>query len=109
MRKSIVTGIAALLVFSLGASASAVAASPSQFDKYSISVSFADLNVQNAAGAKVLYARLRAAAESVCGVKPYSETKSLTLRAASKKCYAETLDEAVADIDSEALQQIHAS
>jgi len=109
MKKSIVAGIAALVVFSLGTSASAVAASQSQFEENSISVSFADLNIQKAAGAKVLYTRLRSAAESVCNVRPYSEIGSLARLAKAKKCYAKTLDKAVKNIDSEALRQIHAS
>ena len=61
MKKSIVVGITALVVCGLGVSASAVAASPSQFNDGAISVSFADLNIQNAAGAQVLYTRLQRA------------------------------------------------
>ena len=107
MKKSIVTGIAALVVFGLGASASAVAASPSQFNDGSISVSFADLNIQNTDGARALYTRLKRATESVCSLESYSEAGSLKRVSQTEQCYAETLDNAVAKIDSAALRKIH--
>ena len=109
MKKTNVLGTVALLVFGLGVSASAVAALPSQFDDGSISVSFADLNIHNAAGARVLYTRLQRATKSVCGVESYSEAGSLSRVSQAKQCYAETLDEAVAKIDSAALAAIHTS
>lgn len=109
MKKSIVTGIVALVVVGLGASTSAVAASPSQFEESKISVSYADLNIQNAAGAKVLYSRLQRAAESVCDVKSYYESGSLARFTKSKQCYTKALDKAVVRIDSDALTKIHAS
>ncbi len=109
MKKSIVVGITALFVCGLGVSASAVAASPSQFNDGAISVSFADLNIQNAAGAKVLYTRLQQASKSVCNLESYRELGSLSRVAEAQACYADTLDEAVAKIDSAALQAIHSS
>lgn len=109
MKKSIVTGIVALVVVGLGASTSAVAASPSQFEESKISVSYADLNIQNAAGAKVLYSRLQRAAESVCGMKSYYEYGSLTRLTIARQCYTKALDKAVVRIDSDALTKIHAS
>lgn len=109
MKKTNVLGTVALIVFGLGASASAIAASPSQFDSAAVSVSFADLNIQNAAGAKVLYGRLQQASEAVCNVESYRELGSLSRLAEVKACYAETLDEAVAKIDSAALAEIHSS
>jgi UrcA family protein len=109
MKKTNVLGTVALLVFGLGASASAIAASSSQFDSAAVSVSFADLNIQNAAGAKVLYGRLQQASEAVCNVKSYRELGSLSRLAKVEACYEETLDEAVAKIDSAALAAIHSS
>ena len=109
MKKTNVLGTVALLVFGLGASASAIAASPSQFDNGAVSVSFADLNIQNSAGAKVLYGRLQQASEAVCNVGSYRELGSLSRVAEVETCYAQTLDEAVAKIDSAALAEIHSS
>lgn len=109
MKKTMVTSIAALVVFGLSASTSAIAASPSQFEDGSISVSFADLNIQNSAGAKVLYSRLRHASKSVCNLESFRELGSLARVAEAEACYSETLDEAVAKIDSDALRAIHSS
>ena len=109
MKKTTLTGIAALVVLGLGTSSTAIAASPSQFDDSSVSVSFADLNIQNSAGAKVLYSRLQQASESVCNVESYRELGSLSRVAQAQSCYVETLDEAIAKIDSAALQAIHSS
>ena len=109
MKKSIVVGITALVVCGLGASASAVAASPSQFDDGAISVSFADLNIQNSAGARVLYSRLQRATKSVCNLESYRELGSLLRVSQAEQCYTETLDNAVAKIDSAALREIHKS
>ena len=109
MKKTKITSIAALVVFALSASASAIAATPSQFEDGSISVSFADLNIQNSAGAKVLYSRLQRASKSVCNLESFRELGSLSRVAEAEACYAETLDEAVAKIDSDELQAIHSS
>lgn len=107
MRKTIVLGTAALFV--LGFGTSAIAAAPSQFDDAGISVSFTDLNINNTAGAKVLYSRLQRASESVCNVESFRELGSLSRVAQAEKCYRETLDKAVARINSAALKKIHSS
>jgi UrcA family protein len=109
MNKTMVTGIAALVVFGLSASATAIAATPNQFESGAITVSFADLNIQNTAGAKVLYSRLQQASESVCNLKSYRELGSLSRLAKARACYVEKLDKAVANIDSAALQAVHSS
>ena len=112
MKKSIVTGIVALVVIGFGASAPAVASPQSQLEESKISVSYADLNIQNAAGAKALYSRLQRAAESVCDVKSYYEFGSLPAASRltkARQCYADALDKAVVRIDSDALTKIHAS
>ena len=59
-----------ILLVALGLPLTAYAAAPSHFDDVSVKVSYADLNIDNAAGAKVLYSRLRDAAEQVCGLGP---------------------------------------
>ncbi len=109
MKRPIVVGITALVVCGLGISASAAAGLPSQFEDSAVTVSFADLNIQNTAGARVLYSRLQRATKSVCGLKSYRELGSLSRVSQAKQCYTETLDEAVTKIDSAALQEIHRS
>ena len=105
MRKIIVAVLSALL---LAAFAAPAHASSSPLGA-SISVSFVDLNIHNEAGAKVLYGRLQSAAASVCELDTFRELGSLARVADAESCFAETLDKAVARIDSDALKKIHAS
>ena len=107
MRKTIVLGTAALCV--LGFGTTAIAASPSQLDDSAVSVSYADLNIDNAAGAKVLYSRLQRASETVCNVQSYRELGSLSRVAQADQCYSETLNKAVSKINSAELRKIHSS
>ncbi len=109
MKKSIVTGIAALVVLGLGASASALAASPSQLSVRSVQVSFSDLNINSDAGAQVLYKRLRNASEKACSISNSAATKPVGAVRDSRLCYASALGNAVSKIDSDALSKIHAS
>ncbi len=96
-----VIGLALLLVASAG--------TPSQLDTISVKVSYDDLNINSEAGARVLYARLQSASERVCGVGSILEKGSLSATHGAKTCYLETLDEAVVEIDSDALTSIHKS
>lgn len=107
MRKLIVVGTSALLI--LGFGTKAIAASPSQFYDGEISVSYSDLNVDSAAGAKVLYTRLQQASATVCNVESFRELGSLSRVAQAERCYRETLSKAVAKINSAALKKIHSS
>ena len=107
MRKTIVAGVSALALTALALPA--VSATPSQFDNARISVSFADLNIDNEAGARALYGRLQQASASVCNMDSYRELGSLAAVAKAEACYTATLDEAVAKIGSEALKKIHSS
>jgi len=109
MKKSIVTGIVALVVFGLGASASAVAASPSQLNVRSVQVSFADLNINSDDGAKALYRRLQNASEKACLISSSGATQPVGAVRDSKLCYASVLGNAVAKINSAALSKIHTS
>ncbi len=109
MKKSIVTGIVALVVFGLGASAPAVAASPSQLSVLSVQVSFSDLNINSVAGAQALYKRLQNASEKACSISNSGATKPVGAVRDSRLCYASALGNAVSKIDSDALSKIHAS
>ena len=85
-----------------------VVASPAyEVESDTIKVSFADLNINHEAGAKVLYRRLQQASEEACSVDTFQRLGSLELLAKTKECYEETLDEVVAEINSSALQEIH--
>ena len=106
MKKIAVPGIAALVAMSVTAPA---IANTTQVDESTVSVSYADLNIHNDAGARVLYARLKNASAAVCNVDSYLELGSLARVADTEACYSATLDEAVAEIESDALRKIHSS
>ena len=108
MKKSIVTGIVALVVVGLGASASAVAAPPSQLSVRSVQVSFADLNINSDEGAQALYRRLQNASEKACSSSNSGAIKPVAALRDAKLCYASALSSAVAKIDNDALSRIHA-
>ena len=69
-----------------------------------VTVRYTDLNLNTSAGIDSLYARLRAAARGVCGV---GERRALVEAMASKACYRETLEAAVANVKSPALSSLH--
>ena len=84
-----------------------LAAAPSHIDDISVTVSYADLNINREAGAKVLYARLQRASERVCDIGPFFGLGSVAAKADAKACYEEALTTAVEEIDSDALGRIH--
>lgn len=107
--KTLRLGIASVVILGLGVSGTAVADSSDQIETDAVSVSFADLNIHNDAGARVLYARLKQASEQVCEVASYWEAGSVSRLQEAKACYFEAMDDAVAEIDSDALRKIHTS
>lgn len=109
VRKYIVLGVTTILIAGLGLSPAAIAAAPSQLEDHAISVSYADLDIKNAAGAKVLYVRLQRASRSVCGLNEVRSVGSLNQLTHAKQCYRAALDKAVAKIDSKALEELHDS
>lgn len=100
--------VALLAVLGVGAPAIVLAASPSQFDTNSITVSYADLNIESAEGARVLYTRLKRASREACDVHTLTVAGSVRRVAQAQACYREALSEAVEEIDSDALTKIHA-
>ena len=98
----------ASMVLFLASMANVVAGPGQESDDEEITVSYADLNIANEAGAKVLYRRLKSAAKEACGVESLHNHGSVTGMAVALECYEETLDELVAEIDSAPLQEIHA-
>jgi UrcA family protein len=72
-------------------------------DVPSKTVRFADLNVTNQAGAKVLYNRIRAAALDVCG---RSASTDPIMRPAAHACIEKAIDKAVKDVNAPALTSL---
>ena len=85
-----------------------LAAAPTQFGDVSVKVSYADLDIDSKAGAKVLYTRLKRASEEVCGIQSHVINGSLAATSKARTCFRETLEATVEKIDSDALSEIHA-
>ena len=73
----------------------------------SVAVSYADLDLADPAGARVLYARLRSAAREACDYD--RSVRDLQRLAAHKDCYDRALNKAVHGVDSERLHALHAA
>jgi UrcA family protein len=73
----------------------------------SIKVSYADLDISDAAGARTLYARIKSAAREACGPEP----AVLDLRDAAgyNACYEQAVAKAVNRVGSEQLHALHAA
>lgn len=108
MKKTGFKAIAALVI-GTGFLASAVAAPPSLYETVTVKVKYADLNIENQAGAEVLYQRLKSAAEEACGFDSHSKERSRVQDRTAKECFNDTLTQAVDEINSVALSTIHTS
>ena len=109
MKKRTGFGLLVAISFGLSLPLTALAASPSHIDTAAVNVSFADLNIANETGAKLLYARLERASQEVCGVGSHNSVRSLTETKNVRACYEKALSAAVEKLDSELLTSIHNS
>jgi UrcA family protein len=80
-------------------------AAPKSADAPSVTVRYGDLNLDTAAGATALYHRISAAARQVC---PEYYSRDLGLRAASERCQANAIAEAVRELNNPQLAAVHA-
>jgi UrcA family protein len=74
-----------------------------------VKVSFADLNLQKEAGAKVLYRRLQQASKKACGVESYRNVGSISETVKMQDCYESSLTSSVAKVNNALLTKIHES
>lgn len=72
-----------------------------------VSVNYEDLNIQNRAGAEVLYRRLESAARHACGATDVRQP--IDVRTERERCVAEKLETAVQSVNSEVLHRVHKS
>ncbi len=79
----------------------------SYFEVGKASVSYADLNLENEEGVRVLYRRLKRASKEVCGA-PSGSLEAILAVHEIRRCYLDTLSNAVDDIDNDDLTRIHA-
>jgi UrcA family protein len=100
--KGVVATIA-VVAFSAPAFASADAGLKGRMEK----VPYADLNVDRKRGAEILYQRLQQASKRVCGVESIRTVRGARIEADQRSCYRQTLEQAVAEVDSAALDAIH--
>ena len=102
------TGSSLLLMLGMTLPAIGTAAAPSQFEDASVRISYADLDIQSEAGARVLYSRLKRASERACNKSSYWERASISMTVKAEECYREALTNAVESVGSDALKKIHA-
>jgi UrcA family protein len=95
--------LVALVAAGIAFTSSAAMAAPQTVVR-EVTVNYADLNLESAAGVEALYTRLRAAARNVCGS---ADTRSLNSHQDMKACREASLAEAVAKIGNVALAAHH--
>ena len=103
--KSTRNTVTAAVIFSVLCGVSALGTANIQaVEVKSVRVSYADLNLAEKAGQHTLYARLKGAAEDVCG-----ETRGIDLSQVrrQRQCYEDALDSAIGQVGSEGLESIH--
>ena len=107
MKKTTGLSIAAIIASGLVLPVVGSAATPSHIDDAAVRVSYADLNINNAAGAEVLYTRLQRASQEVCGIGSGLDVRSLSETRKARVCYEKALTAAVNRIDSDVLTELH--
>ncbi len=95
---------AIFVVIGLGASSIVLAQTGSPVE---MTVSYADLNLENEEGAKALYGRLQEASKKACG-NTAGQSSGTIGRLHFDQCYRETLAEAVVKVDKENLTRLYA-
>lgn len=73
----------------------------------SVKVSYADLDLSHAAGARTLYARIKSAAREACGPEP--AVLDLRDAASYNACYEQAVAKAVNRVGSDQLNALHAA
>lgn len=101
--------IAACLGVMLCAPVTALADKGSKVERQTVRVSYGDLDIERPEGAKRLYARLKRASRTACGVDSYIVLGSIERVVESKQCYRDMLDRFVERIDSDTLDRLHNS
>jgi len=102
-RRAIYTAFstAVLSLFGAGAHASDAHARPAEKV-----VSYADLDLSQRDGAKMLYSRLQGAATQVCGTLDRRNLRQTQLQ---RECYAKALAEAVVSVDKSSVTALYRS
>jgi UrcA family protein len=80
-------------------------AAPGSGAPLSVTVRYSDLDLATAAGASALYRRISVAARQVC---PDSYTRDLGMLAASQRCQANAIAQAVRELNNPQVAAVHA-
>ncbi len=99
--------VATFVVAGLGAPTIVLATTSSHLETEKISVSYADLNLKNEEGVRVLYQRLQSASKKACSVTSM-KIRSIPRWSRITQCYREVLAETVEKIDNDDLTRVHA-
>ena len=73
----------------------------------SVKVSFSDLDMKNPMAQKVLYRRLKLAANEVCGPVSVHQAGSFSDAREGRQCYRQALDKAVSELNMPAIKALH--
>jgi UrcA family protein len=99
-------GLAMLATLGVGGTAAADESAVHGLVRTQVVVDYGDLDLDGAAGNKVLYARLSQAAERACGPEP--QRHNLRARSNYRQCREDALEKAVDRVASPELQALHA-
>ena len=99
--------LATIVAVGLGVPAMVLASTSSHLETYKVTVSYADLNLENEAGVQVLYGRLQRASSNVCDATSL-QIIGIIGRQQVSQCYRETLADLVQKVDNANLTRIHA-
>ena len=97
--------VATFVVIVLGGPAVVLAGTHPYYESAKATVSYADLNLENEKGVRLLYRRLQYASREVCDVTSILIAES---RQQAQRCYRQTLSNAVDKFDNEDLTRVHA-
>jgi len=100
--------VATIVVIVLSGPAVVLAGTPSYIEDAKATVSYADLNLENEEGVRVLYQRLKRASKGACGGGSLRHGGSIIMKSSRLQCYRETLSNAVDRFENEDLTRIHA-
>ena len=101
--------LTAIVVVAFGAPAVASVGDNDELDGVSISVSYADLDLQNEEDAMALYRRLKQASKRACDYRGLNIAGSVDQMAKTRQCYRAALAAAVDRMDNDLVTKIHNS
>ncbi len=100
--------VATFVVIVLGGPAVVLAGTPSDFENAKVTVSYADLNLENEEGVQTLYRRLKRASKEVSGFRSLTTVGDVGRFRKMRQYYNEALSNAVESFNNERLSEIHA-